>query len=239
VSYFVYGGTQFETGLINLTRMNIRYIHSPRGLRVKRIETLYLTGEIMADGSSEVLEQIQEIIDAFSLDYRSARLYLDDGTITPHGLNNDDPGNMTGVRVIERSWPKGGPEELANMRTFHVTLQAEFADAESQLLEWNETVEYFGNAGPRWEAVDTYFGPYQNLQCLSTSQRIVQSGFALGFTGYVLPPGPLIPNIEHQDRRYVKLGSGKMQGQMAAYYPTWWTYYHTALAYTETFPTTR
>lgn len=239
MSFFVYRGKQFTNGLIDLTRMNIRYAHSKRGYRVKRIDTLYLRGEIMADGAAAVIAQCQEVIDAFSQDYGSARLHLDDGTATQHGLENDSPFNLTGVRVIERSWPKGGVEELANMRTFQVTLEAEYADNETQLLEWSETLEYFGNTGPRFEVVDTYFGPYTNLQCLRTAQRIVQSGYALGFTANVLPPGPFAPALEHSDRRYVKLGSGIQQGRIACYFPTWWTYYHTSGASLEAIPITR
>ncbi len=239
MSFFVYRGVQFENGLIDLTRMNIRYAHSPRGYRVKRIDTLYLRGEIMADGASDVLEQVQQVIDAFDEDYGSARLYLDDGTPTQHGLENDSQFNLTGVKVIERSWPKGGVEELANMRTFQVTLEAEYADNETQLLEWSETLEYYGNTGPRFEVVDTYFGPYTNLQCLRTAQRIVQTGYALGFTANVLPPGSFAPALEHVDRRYVKLGSGKQQGRIPCYFPTWWTYYHSSGISLESFPLTR
>lgn len=239
MSYFVYRGVQFETGLIDLTRMNIRYRHSARGHRVSRIDTLYLRGEIMASGAAAVISQCQTIIDAFDVDYGSACLYLDDGTPTKHGLENDNPFNMTGVRVIERSWPKGGAEELANMRTFQVTLEAEYADDETQLLEWTETLEYFGNTGPRFEVVDTYFGPRSNPLCLRTAQRIVQSGHALGFTANVLPPGSFAPALEHVDRRYVKFGSGQQQGKLACYFPTWWTYYHSTAISQDSFPTTR
>lgn len=234
-----YRGIDHEAGEVNLTRMNIRYRMSPRGKRVSRIDTLYYQGEIIADGYAAVIARAQTIIDMYSLDYGNAGLRMEDGTLTPHRLNNDDPLCMSGVRVVERSWPKGGPEELANMRTFHVTLEAEYSDNDDQLLSWQETLEFYGNGGPRWEAIDTYFGPYRNEECLATAQRIVQTGSALGFTAYPFPPGPIFPHLEHQNRRYVAPGSGKMQGQFACYFPMRWTYYMTALSYVEAFPNTR
>lgn len=237
-SIFTYRGIDHEPGEVNLTRMNIRYRDSPRGKRVSRIDTLYLQGEIMADGFAATIARANAIIEMYRFDYGNAALRMEDGTLTPHGLNNDDPLNMTGVRVVERSWPKGGPEELANMRTFHVTLECEYSDNDDQLISWNETLEFYGNTGPRFEVIDTYFGPFANLECLSTAQRIVQTGSAVGFTANVLPPGPLFPSVEHLDRRYVKVGSGRQQGNFACYFPTWWTYYFTSGSYLEAFPTT-
>jgi hypothetical protein len=239
MTYFVYGGTQFDSGVVNLTRMNIRYRHSKRGKRISRIDTLFLQGEICEDGESAVLTEINNLATTFNTDYQNARLYLDDGTPTPHGLTNDSPFCMTGVRVIERSWPKGGPEELANMRTWHVTLEAEYADCESQILEWSETLEFIGTTGPRYEVVETYFGPYANLECLRTSQRIIQSGSALGYSANVLPPGPLFPQNEHVDRRVEKVGSGQCLGNQYAYFPTYWTYYFSSATPLYGLPITR
>lgn len=239
MTYFVIGGYEHEVGEIDLTRMNIRYRKSDRGRRMTRIDTLYLRGEIMASGSAAVLTRAAEIINAYSQDYRSCRLFMDDDTPTTHGLENDSPFNLTGVIVKQRSWPKGGVEELANMRTFEVELEAEFADNETQLLRWQEQLEFIGDCGPRVEVVETYFGPIPFTTALKTAQRVRQSGSALGFTAYVEPPGPLFPPNEHRDRQRVAFGSGKQQGQIACYFPTAWDYYFSSPIPLSGFPTTR
>lgn len=235
--YFQYGTYRHDDNEVNLTRMNIRYRLSPRGLRLSRIITLYLQGEICEDTQAEITAKVQELINAYSVDYVNCALHQDDGTATPHGLDNGT--SLTGVHVIQRSWPKGGPSEYATARTFSVTLEAEYPDTDSQLVEWEESLSYVGNTGPRFIVQDTYFGPFAQLTALKTTQRIVQFGRAVGFTAYVLPPGPLFPLIEHQDRRMVTLGSGKMQGQVACYFPTSWAYHFSTDVSIEAAPTTR
>lgn len=239
MSYFVYNGYQHESGEVNLTRMNITYTPSSRGLRMERTDTLYLEGEIMASGAAAVLTRAQEIINTYNNDYGNARLYLDDGTATTHGLENDSPFNITGVHVMDRSWPKGGAEELANMRTFKITLQATYADNESQLIQWEETLEFQGTGGPRIEVIETYFGPIAYTQALATAQRIVQSGHAIGYTAYVTPPGPIFPEVEHVDRRVIRLGSAKQRGRIATFYPSSWQYYFTTAVPLSGVPWTR
>lgn len=239
MSYFQYGGYTHENGEVDLTRMTINYAHSPRGLRMERTDTLYLQGEIMVDGAAAVLTRAQEIINAYDVDYGNARLYLDDDTPTPHGLDNDSPFNVTGVKVIDRSWPKGGAEELANMRTFKVTLEATFADNESQLLQWEETLQFIGTGGPAFDVIRTFNGPYKQLTALATEQRIIQYGSAVGYTAYVEPPPPLFPEDEHLDRRVITPGTGKQRGRLATFYPISWQYHFTTIAPQSGVPWTR
>lgn len=239
MTYFAYGSFRHEAGQVNLTRMNIAYKHSPRGRRLSRVMTMFLQGEICGDSQSSLTTQINQLISAYSVDYQNAGLYLDDGSLSPHQLPNDTPECISGVRVMQRSWPKGGPSEYATARTFSVTLQAEYADFESDLVQWEETLEYIGNCGPRYEILETYDGPYSLLTATRTAQRIIQSGSAVGFRGYVLPPGSLFPLNEHQDRRRVKVGSPKYVGRGFAYYPTAWSYYHTMGSPVEAYPNIR
>lgn len=236
MTYFTYGAYQHPNAEVNLAKMSIAYRMSPRGRRMERVDTMHLFGQFCEDSTAEVMARIDELINAYSFDYNDAGLYLDDGTATRHKLVNTD--SISGVRVLHRSWD-GSPEELATTRTFDIVLQATYPDNETQLLEWNETVETVGTGGPRFDVVDTYFGPYAQLVAQSTAQRIVQSGSAVGYTAYVDFPAPLYPANEHLDRRTLTRGSGKQRGLIATHFPCRWNYFFSLAAPQSPLPSTR
>lgn len=222
MSYFRYGSHTHVTNEVNLTRMDIRNILSPRGRRMEKEIRLYLQGEIQATGT-ELLTKIATLIDqAYLNDYQDAALYLDDDTKTRHFLDNS--GSITGVRIIQRSWPKGDGAELAVKRSFSVTLAAIYPDCEDQLISWTESLKFIGNGGPRYEVVETFDGPQAFLVAKKTAQRIIQKGEGVGYTATVLPPGPIFPAVEHQDIREHELVSGHQRGQIATHYKTTWLY---------------
>lgn len=237
--YASYGGFQHPDNEVNIVRVEHRARFSPRNKRLTTIRTIYLEGEILADTQSALDAAVAAREDAYKYDGNDFGFYTDAGALTRHRLIQNDPYNLSGVRVINQSWPKGDAAEFATKRTFSVTLQAEIITADSQIVEWQETVEYVGNCGPRYEIVETYLGPVSQLLCKRTSQKIIQSGSALGFQGYILPPGPLLPSIEHQDLRRSALVSGKVMGRVALFYPSSWTYIHTSDRYREVAPVTR
>jgi hypothetical protein len=237
MSYFKYGSHTHTTNEVNLTRMDIRNVLSPRGLRMEKEIRLFLVGEIQDTGSA-LLTKIATLIDsAYQNDYGDAGLYLDDGTPTRHRLDNT--GSLTGVRIIQRSWPKGDAAELATKRTFSLTLAAVYPDAESNLLAWWESLELIGNAGPRMEVVETTNGPKLFQTSPKSVQRIIQRGEAMGHTAYVLPPGPIFADIEHQDMRQHGLASGRQRGQAATHYKTTWLYRMTSETNRSGVPLTR
>lgn len=217
-----YGSYEHPAAEVNLAKMDIAYRHGPRGVRMERVDTIHLYGQFCEDTTAEVLTRIDELIQAYSFDYLDAGLYLDDGTLTRHKLVNSD--SISGVRVIRRSWD-GGPDELATTRTFDIVLQAVYPDAGESIIEWSETVETIGTCGPRFDIVETYNGPFAQLVAQSTAQRIIQSGSAVGYQGYVSFPAPLYPANEHVDRRSLRRGSGKARGRAATFFPCSWTYF--------------
>lgn len=238
--YAKYGNHQHPANEVNIARMDVRARYSPRLLRTSLIFTIYLEGELLANTQADINDKIGELIAAYEDDGKDFGFYRDDNSITHHRLPSNVPEAITGTRVINRSWPQGDAAEFATKRTFAITLQAEYTSADSQIFHWEESVEVIGNCGPRWEWVETYEGPVQQIiNQQSTVQKIVQSGSAIGYGGYVLPPGSLIPSIEHQDQRRVTFGSAKRQGRLALFYPSSWVYTHTSGTYREVFPVTR
>ena len=226
MTIFKYGGYSHPANEVNLTRMDARYVMSPRGRRESKIVTMYLRGELQ-DTGTPLLSAIANLNAVYATDYQDAALYLDDGTETPHSLKNNQ-FSMTGVRIIHRSFPQGDGAELATKRTFSVTLQSEYIDAADGLLAWQEELEFIGDCGPRIEVEETFFGPIGYVTAVATAQRIVQRGHAIGLTAYVAPNGPTFGNTDHQERRRLKFRSGRMRGAFATHFGTAWQYEYTS-----------
>lgn len=235
-SVLTVGGTTLPDNEVNLAHIDKLNHLSQRGKRELTTITWYLVGQVYDTGSS-LISTMQARETLFTSDYQNATFAID-GT-TAHELDGGDPNCVTGIRVLRTSFPSGTAEELATQRTYGVTLRATFASCESDLLYWSERLRFIGNCGPRFDVVETFYGPYSYLTAISTAQRVIQYGRAVGFSGYQLPPGSLFPFAEHQDRRMVELTSGENQGVAAIHYTTAWEYHHTSGAPLDTFPTTR
>jgi hypothetical protein len=231
-----FGGYVHADNELNLVRADYRSAMSPRGKRLNTVATFHLFGELIDTGSS-LISAARDLMLAYQSDYRDFR-YTVDGVVA-HEMLNGTADNISGVRVIHRSFAKGDGAELAVKRSYSIVLQATFDTAEQELVYWQEQIAYIGNTGPSYEIVQTYNGPYSILTAISTPQRIIQSGKAIGYSTYVLPPGPYAPNSEHQDQRRVTLTGGSNMGQASRFYTTEWSYFMTFGTYTELYPQVR
>lgn len=236
MTFFKWGAYDHPNNEVNLAKMSISYKLSPRGRRMERVERMHLHGQFCEDTTAEVMTRIDELINAYQLDYQDGGLYLDDGTPTRHVIQNGE--SISGSKVIHRSWD-GGPDELATTRTFDIVLETIYPDDESGLVSWEESVETIGNGGPSFNIINTYFGPRAQQTALVTAQRVIQSGVAVGYIAYVEPPAPLYPAYLHNERVRFRRGSGQMRGQIATHYPTAWTYQMTLPTAESPLPITR
>ena len=60
-------------------------------------------------------------IDAAYLDdYKDCGFKFSDGTPTIHKMTSNDPFNMSGNKILYRSWDNNGPTEMANTRSFSI-----------------------------------------------------------------------------------------------------------------------
>lgn len=235
-SVATYGGYTHADNEVNLVRADYRTQLSPRGRKLNTVVTFHLFGELIGTGSS-LITAATNLMLAYQNDYRDFR-YTVDGT-QAHALLNGSPDNISGVRVVHRSFAKGDAAELATKRSFSIDLRATYDTSEDDLVYWQESVRYIGNTGPSYEVIQTFTGPYSQLTAMSTPQRIIQKGKAVGYFGYVLPPGSYLPASEHQDQREVELTGGTQLGQAARFYTTEWVYRHSTGVYTEIFPQVR
>jgi hypothetical protein len=235
-SVATYGGHTHPDNEVNLVRTDFRTQLSPRGKKLNFQATFHLFGEIQGTGSTLTTNARNTML-AYHSDYRDFR-YTVDGVLA-HEMLSSSSDCISGVRVIHRSFPKGDAAELATKRTFSVTLQATYDTSEDDLVFWQERIDYIGNTGPRYEIIETFNGPISVLTATRTVQRIIQSGKAVGYFTYVLPPGPYAPGNEHEDQRRVSLTSGTNVGQAIRFFTTDWHYFYSFGTYTELFPQSR
>ncbi len=235
-SVATYGGYVHVAGELNLVRADYRSVLSQRGKRLQTVATFHLFGELLGTGST-LINDAASLMNAYQNDYYDFT-YTVDG-VQVHRLSSSTADCASGVRVLHRSFAKGDAAELAVKRSYSITLQATYDTPETELVYWQESIRYIGNCGPRFEIFETFNGPVAVLTAVSTAQRIIQRGKAVGYSTYVLPPGPYIPQYEHQDQRQVELIGGVNIGNAVRFYTTEWTYNHTVGTYTEIYPQVR
>lgn len=199
---FIYGDYVHQAGEVLPRSLSMRTLQTSRNRRWATEYSMNVEGQLCSDISSPltastVNARISAMDDAYLHDYRDAGFLFDDDTPTAHYLRNDSGFNMTGNRVIQKSWLHQTPTEFANTRTFNITIWAQFLESYSDLLEFHERVEYIGNGGLDFEIRDQWAGPptYEPLS-ESTSITAIQRGYTLGLLGYIEPPPPLFPARE-------------------------------------------
>lgn len=222
-AFYKYGSYQFEAGECDLVRTNVVNTLSGRGRRITKQVTHHIRATLISDSQANLSAKIQAIQAAFSIDYQDAGLYLDAGVPSQHLLIND-AFCISGVKVLQRSFPEGGGDEYVTARTFQATIMAEYDDADEHLLEWEESLEFTGTCGPIYEWEEGWFGPERFQTAESSIQWVHQRGSAVGYGAIPLPGAPLFPAYEHLDRRQVSSGSPKFMGLAYRYYPTRWSY---------------
>lgn len=238
--YAMYGSYRHPENEVNLERFDIHARFSPRGLRYSTVARAHC-GIVFAESTqAAIASRISELMTAYSQDGFNWGLFHDDGTPTRYQLLETDPAQITGVRVLQRSWPSGGPVEYATQRSHSVTIESELADEYSNILDYHETLRFVGNTGAEFETVTLATGsPVQFITAQQTPMRIVQSGYSLGSQVYVLPFGPLYPDYEHHSLRMLNLGTPKFRGRVYQFFPCQWSYTFELPFYTDGTPTLR
>jgi hypothetical protein len=209
--HITYGSHSHPTAEANLVQFDAIERRSPRGHRIETTYRAHVVGELIYDGQGNLHPRIAELIAAYGIPNQSFTFRHDDGTPTSHRIPSDaeDPNNITGVRIIHRNWPKGDPAEYATLRTFYLVVEATFRDPEdgvvSPLVDFHQSVESVGIAGirRRWIEYDVGSAEEQLVNQLTT-QRLIQSGYAVGYSSWPTPPGPLFPDNELTDLRRVR-----------------------------------
>lgn len=222
-SVATYRGYTFADNEVNLVNLNRRLRYSPRNKKMFRTDTLTCTGELIYADTSTIVSHIDAVESALSQDGGDFTYTV--GGVLAHSLRNTSDC-LTGVRVINRSFPKGTPEQLASTRSFSFTLQANYdVTGGDDTIQWQESIEVTGTGGPYWIVVETVFGPVRFDLSIATAQYYRQYGSAIGFSSYPVPPPPISYTGEFGYKRRITNTSGINQGTQIKFFRTSWAYY--------------
>jgi len=215
------GGFTHADNEVNLVSMDYRKVFSPRNRALIEVRTVKLSGEFIYTDTQSIVNQINAAINAYQ-DYRDFRYTV--GGVLAHQLLNDS-SCISGVKVIDKNFPSGSPEQLATTRTFGATLQAKYDVAEDNIVQWTESLEVIGTGGPIKNLVNTLYGPILLITSISSAVIVGQRGTALGFNTYPNPPAPIgNSGAEFLDRRRITQTGGTQQGTGIRYFRTSWSY---------------
>lgn len=226
--YFRYGNYVHPKDEVNVVKFEKIPIFSSRGLRVESLYRMVVRGEIQAVGQAALTAAINNLISVYAFDYYDIGLLDDSLNPTPHYLYNGVATNLTGNRIVYRSWPKGDPAEYATCRTFDIVAEAKLSDAESQITEFREQVQWIGDGSPRLEVCEHVTGPPEpQIWAQKTKQIIVQSGQIVAHTTDPTPfiPPPLFPVWEQRHKRNYTAVSPKWCGQAFKGFSIRYTYH--------------
>ncbi len=224
--FFKYGTHRHPDNEVNLVTFRQDAVRNARGLVQFTRKTLSIEGVLLASTQATIKTAIAAMETAYAVDGKDAALFHDDGTKSPHSLDSND--SIGGVRVRSISFDKATAAEYATQRTFRVTLWADFA-GQDNLVQFIESLRFVGTGGPKRVWVQLINGLAQRQQVQArTTQRIVQSGTAIGYVVSPAFPTPIFPQYEHEDRREANIGSPQRDGDDHINYPISWTYHFEA-----------
>lgn len=222
--FFRYGNYTHASNSVALRSVRREVVRNRRNFRQAIRHTWDLSGVLIpASASSSAITTLANTLQNAYSDGRDAGLYEDDGTPTIHVWRNG--ATIGGVRVVSLSFPDGVGAAYVTQLRFAITLMAEFPDVEGNLIQYDEALVFIGNAGPvfAWQ-VPIVGEPIRQRISDRSTQRIIQSGTAVGFTGPVAPPPPRWPALELGHLRQVQNGTPVINRQSAQEYPSQWSY---------------
>ena len=207
--YFKYGSYQHAAGDIVLSSIARSTEYSPRGDPQLSKLSWSLQGVIQGSSPSDLTSQLEALEAAYAKHGQHAGLYETGGVATVHQMPN--AGALGGVRSSGVSYPQGDGIEYATMRSYAVTLDADYPFDGVTLLEFSETLSFVGTCGPRFVYLSTLNGPPEKqIVQKKTTQKVTQSGQALGYFNRPSPPPPLWPGDEHEDQRSISKTSPRV-----------------------------
>lgn len=218
---FYYGNYSHVPGEVYPKAIQVIPQPNQDGIRWASTYRMEIGGDFLnADGSamnsSQVSARIAQFDDVYKYDYQDCGFIDPDGGQTPHRLLTNDVDNLSGNRIVRRSWDNRMPTEYANTRSFSVTIEALFRESYQEIIGFTESVSKKGTGGPVWELNQLWDGtPYKETVHNYSKVTHVQTGTIVGLNRY---PDPLIisppywPEEEKQWLRTITRYSPKYHG---------------------------
>lgn len=234
-----YGNYSFADGECAMVNFSASPKLTPRNVRRSTVVTMHCAGEFCFPGEvtqGQIKTKIEGAKAALDEDYKDLILLHNDGTTeSPYKLINDDPQNATGNIVVKHSWPSNVPEDYATTKQFEFAVEAEFYNPNVTLLDYSQSIEVIGTAGPVTNWSRLLNGQWQRkIVHLSSTKMIYQTGYAVGFLSYPAPSPPLLNAFyEHEQHRRIKrTGPSLFWGRPYEYMISWSYVFETPLEFT-------
>lgn len=218
--YFQYGGYRHEAGEVLLSSVTRSVERSPRGDPILAKLSFQIQGELLGDSQYQLTQKLDALEDAYARQDQTAGLFHDNGARTVHYMPAS--GTLGGVRSSGVSYPEGSGIEYATKRRYTVTLEADYP-FDGGLLEFTESLSFTGTCEERWIYLSTLNGPPERQTVGKvTTQKVTQSGSAVGYFARPSPPPPLWPANEHKENRQITIPSPKViRGRLMDYGVQW------------------
>lgn len=216
--YFQYGDYIHPAGEVYPQLIEARAVDSDRGYRWALDYRFQIGGNFCRDPNTPLTPElistrIAELEAAYSDDYKDFGFKFANGTNTSHWVESDNTFNLTGNRVLARSWRYDSQAELANTRSFSITLGCRILANFSSVLYFQETVSQVGTGGPRWTFRERFQGiPIRKDITERTPVLLTQRGIIIGATASISPPQPWWPSDEQEDQRIIERVSPRLHG---------------------------
>lgn len=220
--FFKYGSFVHAAGEALVSSFNVSVERSPRGNPILTKKSMTISGIIDAGSNAELTAKLKELEAAYAKQDQVAGLFHDSGEPTVHYLPNAN--TLGGVRSSGVSYPSGESIEYVTSRSYSVTLEADYL-FEDQVLDFQETLSFTGTCSERWVYLNCLNGPPEKqIVEKVTTQKVTQSGMAMGFRSRPSPPAPLWPESEHKEARQITNTSPKVVLGVLTDYGIQWSY---------------
>jgi hypothetical protein len=239
-----YGNYTHEAGEVYPRLIEAVPVLSDRGRRWATDFRLTVEGQFCADPRTPLTpatinSKITALDAAYQLDYKDFGFLMKSGDSwvpTAHYMRNDSDFNLSGNKVLRRSWVHREPTEFANTRTYNVTVGARFRESYSSLVEFKEMFEFRGNGGPEWVMRETWQGaPVRDNLTERTPVHVIQSGFKVTLDPFPLPNPPWFFDNAKGTRqsiiRFSPTSHGSNLPNRNTHYGVRWTYHFFLQAY--------
>lgn len=182
-----YGSYEFDDNTVGMD-MRIVPKRDKRGRRRFTTKEVTLRGKLRAANQSAFKTAIEAFETAFTTDLQDFKLLHDDDSDSAHTMINSE--TYGGVRCGPIRWGNDTPAEYATVRSFEVTLTADYITSGIEVYsEYEETVAVQGTGAGQivyTPCLDGTVGEAQNYPRVPVT--VVQSGSARGSISY--PPFP-------------------------------------------------
>jgi hypothetical protein len=201
---FHYGAFAHPSCEVYPRRVSVKPLRSRDNVQWANLHRIEIAGDLVnCNTPAEVVAAMDLLQTAYSEDFKDAGFKLD-GAWTSHYLETDAALNLSGNRIIYRSWDNVLPSELANTRSFSIGIEAVFATTASAVIEYSESTVKRGTGGPTWRLYNLASGiPVKEEITENSKVTHITTGRFTTMQPWTALPAPYWPLEEHESLRVV------------------------------------